>query len=96
MKLGIIGLGYVGLPLMDSFCKKGVQCIGFDVDKQKVDDLNNGISFLPEPSNDCIKNYLSKQLFSATTDFSKISFYRNDWLYIYIYFNCLNLFLGST
>ena len=77
MKLGIIGLGYVGLPLMDSFCKKGVQCIGFDVDKQKVDDLNNGISFLPEPSNDCIKNYLSKQLFSATTDFSKISLVDN-------------------
>ena len=42
MKIGIIGLGYVGLPLCLQFSKSGAQVLGFDVDFKKVESLNNG------------------------------------------------------
>jgi len=45
-RLGIIGLGYVGLPLIDAFISAGFQCIGFDVDDSKVELLNSGKSYI--------------------------------------------------
>ena len=43
-KLGVIGLGYVGLPLISAFTNAGFSCIGFDVDQKKVDLLASGQS----------------------------------------------------
>ena len=73
MKIGVLGIGYVGLPLISAFCQKDVQCIGFDIDENKVNDLNNGLSFLDHPSDIDIQSYLEKGMFDATNDFSRIS-----------------------
>ena len=43
--IGIIGLGYVGLPLLIRYSEVGYKVIGFDVDKKKVDNINNGKSY---------------------------------------------------
>jgi UDP-N-acetyl-D-glucosamine dehydrogenase len=69
--IGIIGLGYVGLPLVIEFCKAGFKVTGFDVDPEKTTMLSRGQSY--------IKHIESKRitqcapLLSATTDFSKLS-----------------------
>tara|TARA_Y100001970_G_C14239663_1_gene864101 strand:- start:2479 stop:3774 length:1296 start_codon:yes stop_codon:yes gene_type:complete len=72
-RVGIIGIGYVGLPLVDAFCKKGIKCIGFDIDKEKVTALNSAESFLVEPSNHDLKSYIDSKLFEATTEFQKVA-----------------------
>jgi UDP-N-acetyl-D-glucosamine dehydrogenase len=52
-KIGIIGLGYVGLPLAVEFAKAGFCVTGFDIDERKVDSINKGISYIPDvPSSD--------------------------------------------
>ena len=47
-KIGIIGLGYVGLPLAVEFSKAGFCVTGFDIDQKKVDSINQGISYIPD------------------------------------------------
>lgn len=49
-KIGIIGLGYVGLPLAVAFAEAGFEVIGLDVDQKKVDSLNAGQSYIPDVS----------------------------------------------
>ena len=44
--VGVIGLGYVGLPLIDAFFHAGFPCLGFDIDQRKVDQLNAGRSYI--------------------------------------------------
>lgn len=44
--IGVLGLGYVGLPLVLGFAEKGIRVIGFDVDQRKVDALNAGTSYI--------------------------------------------------
>ena len=46
MKIGIIGLGYVGLPLVIQFAKCGAQVVGFDVDETKITAFNSGESYI--------------------------------------------------
>lgn len=70
-KVGIIGLGYVGLPLLIEFAKKGVSVTGFDVDKTKCENLNGGKSYIKHISSDLIKKYQSN--ISATADFNELS-----------------------
>tara|TARA_Y100000780_G_scaffold232562_1_gene266324 strand:+ start:33187 stop:34485 length:1299 start_codon:yes stop_codon:yes gene_type:complete len=69
--VGIIGLGYVGLPLMLQYSKHNYKVIGFDIDKEKSDKLNSGESYIEHISSDEIGNAV-KAGFLATTDFSKI------------------------
>lgn len=45
-RVGVIGLGYVGLPLVIEFCRAGFQVTGFDVDQKKVDLLRKGKSYI--------------------------------------------------
>lgn len=73
MKVGIIGLGYVGLPLISSFCNQNIACIGFDIDQNRVNSINNSQSFLDHPSNQDLFKFNKEGLLTATTDFSKIS-----------------------
>lgn len=68
--IGIVGLGYVGLPLMLRYIEVGYQVLGFDIDQDKVDALNDGRSYIEHISSDTI-NHASKNGFSATTDFSQ-------------------------
>lgn len=70
--IGIVGLGYVGLPLMIRYAEVGYKVIGFDIDLYKVDKLNNGESYIEHIHSDDIS--LAKERgFEATVDFSKIS-----------------------
>ena len=67
-KIGIIGLGYVGLPLAVEFSKKGFNVTGFDNDAKKISEIQKGDSYIPDvPSKDVGDLTLSKKL-SATTD----------------------------
>ncbi len=47
-KIGIIGLGYVGLPLACEFARAGFDVTGFDVDQSKVAEINAGRSYIPD------------------------------------------------
>ncbi len=69
--IGIIGLGYVGLPLVREFSKNSIRVIGFDIDPQKVNLLNQGKSYISHIKDDIIKNSLGKG-FKATTDFQNL------------------------
>lgn len=68
--IGIVGLGYVGLPLMLRYIEVGYQVIGLDIDESKVDALNAGKSYIEHISADAIK-HATQNGFTATTDFSK-------------------------
>ena len=69
--IGIIGLGYVGLPLALRFAEVGYRVVGFDIDKIKIDILKLGQSYLKHLSSSLVLNAIKKNLFEATTDFSK-------------------------
>lgn len=70
--VGIIGLGYVGLPLMLSFCDAGYRVIGFDTDQEKLDKLAEGRSYLKHISSELIAAAVTAGLFAGTTDFSRV------------------------
>ena len=71
-KIGIIGLGYVGLPLAIRFAEKGFKTIGFDVDKNKINMLNKGKSYINHIHPEKIID-LQDNRFLPTSDFKKIS-----------------------
>ena len=70
--IGIVGLGYVGLPLALRYAEAGFRVLGFDIDPAKVDKLNGGCSYIEHISAAKIAIAVSDGLFSATTDFSRI------------------------
>lgn len=70
--IGIIGLGYVGIPLAVTACKAGFPVIGFDVDTQRIDQLNRGESFIKHIPTDVIADAIDRGLFSATGDFDQL------------------------
>lgn len=69
--IGIIGLGYVGLPLVIEFCKAGFHVTGFDIDKEKIKLLKKGKSYIKHIDSSFIEK--CGQLFYSTTDFTKLS-----------------------
>ena len=71
--VGIIGLGYVGLPLIDAFTNAGFRCLGFDVDQSKVDSLSEGKSYIKHIDSAKVSGWLSKNLFEATADMARLS-----------------------
>ena len=68
--IGIVGLGYVGLPLTLRFAEVGFRVIGFDIDQTKVDALNAGKSYIEHISADAIAGAVAAG-FEPTTDFSR-------------------------
>lgn len=70
--VGVIGLGYVGLPLIDAFTHAGFRCMGFDVDQTKVDSLLAGKSYIKHIGNEKIQAWLDKQLFDASADMGRL------------------------
>jgi UDP-N-acetyl-D-glucosamine dehydrogenase len=70
--VGIIGMGYVGLPLMLAAVKAGFRVTGFDIDLPKVEQLNRGQSPLKHISNDAILAVCRNKLFDATADFARL------------------------
>ena len=71
--VGVIGLGYVGLPLIDAFTEAGFKCVGFDVDPKKVSTLLDGKSYIKHVGDSKIAGWLSKGLFDATDDMARLS-----------------------
>jgi UDP-N-acetyl-D-glucosamine dehydrogenase len=69
-RVGVIGLGYVGLPLVKAFLSEGFTVFGFDVDQKKVNMLNKGKSYLKHVNTDDLKGPLAAQEFMATSDFA--------------------------
>ncbi|MEO0198046.1 MAG: nucleotide sugar dehydrogenase [candidate division WOR-3 bacterium] len=71
-KIGVIGLGYVGLPLVREFLKNGFKVLGFDIDPEKVTKLNKGESYIKHIRSDFIKESVAKGTFEATDDFTRL------------------------
>ncbi|MDZ4815389.1 MAG: nucleotide sugar dehydrogenase [Verrucomicrobiota bacterium] len=72
-KIGIVGMGYVGLPLTLRFSERGVSVIGFDIDPEKIEKLNSGASYIKHITDDQIKTwFVDKKLAHATFDFSRV------------------------
>ena len=70
--IGVIGLGYAGLPLTIRFSEEGFKTIGFDIDHEKVSMLNDGRSYIKHIKEADISK-MANNGFMATTDFSEIS-----------------------
>jgi UDP-N-acetyl-D-glucosamine dehydrogenase len=71
--LGVIGLGYVGLPLSLTFLRKGISVLGFDLDAKKIDMLHAGISYIKHIPSDELAGFVQQNKFSATADFSRLN-----------------------
>lgn len=70
--IGIIGLGYVGLPLIDTFQRAGFRTLGFDTDKIKIDKLLKGKSYIAHIPDEQIGGWLSEGRFDATHDMQRM------------------------
>lgn len=70
--VGIIGLGYVGLPLALEYALKGFKTIGFDIDERKIPLINAGKSYIKHINADKIKKVVNNKMFSATSDFARL------------------------
>ncbi len=71
--IGVIGMGYVGLPLAVEFARAGYHVIGIDVNAEKVNRLNAGVSYIPDVPTAVVADLGSKGLLRATTDFSALA-----------------------
>jgi len=72
-KVGVIGLGYVGLPLVLRFCEVGYSVLGFDVDSKKVALLQKGKSYIKSISGSLILRHLRMGTLEVTDQFSRLS-----------------------
>lgn len=68
--IGVIGLGYVGLPLLHCFVEKGFQSVGFDIDEKKIRALNEGRSYIKHIPASRIQKAVASGKFRATNDYS--------------------------
>ncbi len=72
IRLGVVGLGYVGLPLAVDFASAGYSVTGIDIDQTKTDKINAGENYIQDVSDDALRDLVEKGKISATTDFSVI------------------------
>ncbi|KSV57491.1 nucleotide sugar dehydrogenase [Acetivibrio ethanolgignens] len=72
IRVGVVGLGYVGLPLAVEKAKAGFKTIGFDVQSAKVDMVNRGENYIGDVVDKELKNIVESGMLSATSDFSFI------------------------
>ena len=70
--VGVIGLGYVGLPLLYAFCDVGFRVLGFDIDRDKISRLNRGETYIQHFGNDLVQTMLECGRFEATDEFSRL------------------------
>ncbi|MFC1925902.1 nucleotide sugar dehydrogenase [Chloroflexota bacterium] len=71
--IGVIGLGYVGLPLAVAFSESGFKVLGFDIQQSRVDMVKKGLSYIGDVTNDRLLNILSSRHFDATTDQDRLN-----------------------
>lgn len=71
--LGVVGLGYVGLPLAVEKANAGFKTIGFDIQNSKVDMVNKGVNYIGDVINEDLENIVKNGYLKATTDFSEVA-----------------------
>lgn len=71
-KVGIIGLGYVGLPLIDAFTRSGFQCQGFDVDQSKIDALLRGESYIKHIASEKVAGWIENEQLEPSSDMNRL------------------------
>jgi len=71
-RVGIVGLGYVGLPLAVAFAMAGFKVLGFDIRPNNVDSVNRGKSYIADVSDENLSSAVTKKLLEATTDQSRL------------------------
>jgi UDP-N-acetyl-D-glucosamine dehydrogenase len=72
-RIGVIGLGYVGLPLLVEFASNGFRGTGFEVDEHKASQINAGVSYIGDVPEGKVKELVDASLLQATTDFAHLS-----------------------
>lgn len=70
--VGVVGLGYVGLPLLVEFARNGFQATGFEVDDSKAEQINTGESYIGDVPSASIKKLVDEKRLRATTDFNHL------------------------
>lgn len=71
-RVGVLGLGYVGLPLLSEFAGGGFQAMGFEVDAEKAAQINEGTSYIGDVPSSFVKKLVDAKLLSATTNFDHL------------------------
>ena len=71
--IGVIGLGYVGLPLAVNFAEAGIKVIGFDKNPDKINSINHGTNYIADIRDAVLREVVDNITLGATTDFSRIS-----------------------
>jgi len=71
--VGIIGMGYVGLPLAIAFAERGFRVLGFDLDQKKIDALGRGEGYIKHIDGGRIKPLVDAKLLQATADFARLA-----------------------
>jgi UDP-N-acetyl-D-glucosamine dehydrogenase len=72
VKVGIIGLGYVGLPLGVTFARKGIEVLGFEKSVKKADSVNAARNYIGDIKSEDLEKAVKEKMLSATMDFSRI------------------------
>src|SRR5262245_6385862 len=72
-RVGVIGLGYVGLPLAVEFARAGFRVIGFDVDRAKTDQINNGVSYISDVGQEDLAEQVRAGRLRATTSMAELA-----------------------
>jgi len=72
LKVGVLGLGYVGLPLAGEFASAGLKVVGFDIDEKKVRTLNSGRSIIKHVPHSKVKEIVKAGRFKATSNMARL------------------------
>ena len=72
-RVGVVGLGYVGLPLAVEFAQVGFTVTGIDIDKSKVDAINRGVSYIQDVPTEVLKPLVKAGKLRATADFAAVA-----------------------
>lgn len=75
-KVAVVGLGYVGLPLLIQFARSGVPALGLDIDPLKVETLNRGGSYIRHIPGQAVAEYVESRRLAATDDFACVKLVR--------------------
>ncbi|MFQ5752787.1 MAG: nucleotide sugar dehydrogenase, partial [bacterium] len=71
-KVGVVGLGYVGLPLSVEFAGKGFYVLGIDIDRNKVENLNRGINYIDDVDSERLRNLVDERMLEGTTKYGRV------------------------
>ena len=72
-RVGVVGLGYVGLPLAVEFARQGFNAVGFEVDESKAAAISAGQSYIGDVQSSAIKELVTKERLRATTEFGELT-----------------------